>query len=99
MTSCRTVVCAIALAALAFALVSNVTAYAVGRASGRRGDDARRGMCALRHSVEKNYRVGTKFLREHPHGTHDFPASIFKSSIRNQHTTLVALEFLRCRPS
>jgi hypothetical protein len=86
-----------AILALAFALVSNWTAYVVGASSSREGDQAHRGMCALRAAVSKNYMAGVKFLHAHPNGTHDFPASVFKGSIKNQSTTLDALKFLNCK--
>jgi hypothetical protein len=66
------------------------------RKLGQQGRQAREGLCALKHDVELRVDGAREFLKGNPNGVPGIPASVIRTSLKNQEATLRALHRLHC---
>lgn len=59
-------------------------------------DQVLRALCVEKLQAQQGVRLGVQFLREHPHGTTDFPREFIVSSITRSREQVKAFNDLAC---
>ena len=88
-------IAAFVLSLLLFVAVVGLTIYVVSFRSAE-GSETHDGVCALVGDLETRTEGTRRFLREHPEGIADIPASTLRESLHNQERTIDALSVVHC---
>jgi hypothetical protein len=87
----------VAILALVISIGGNIGLVFFASDASEQGNQAHKGVCALRDDLQQRVTSGEEILRTHPHGVIGISPAVIRSQLENQRRTIRALtRAMRC---